>query len=303
MKRIYTILFGVSVALTLASIALVAVYGLNFGVDFRGGSVLELKFAKNIPTTDRVSEVLRSTAIPALAEMTLSSSESGVMVLRAGQLTQPEHERVMNALIGAFKASEVSQVRFDSIGPSVGAELKTKSLKAIILVLLAVVVYIALVFRAMRRVLSPWVMGLAAIVALAHDVIIPLGLFAWLGHAHGVQISAVFIAAILTILGYSVSDTVVVFDRVRENILRGSQESFAQLVHRSIMQTLGRSINTTLTVLISLIAIYLFGGESIRMFALALIVGIGLGAYSSIFVASPLLVWFGTARSSGGVGK
>jgi preprotein translocase subunit SecF len=303
MKRIYTILFGVSVALTLASIVLVAVYGLNFGVDFRGGSVLELTFAKNIPTTDRVSEVLRSTAIPALAEMTLSSSESGVMVLRAGQLTQPEHERVMNALIGAFKASEVSQVRFDSIGPSVGAELKTKSLKAIILVLLAVVVYIALVFRAMRRVLSPWVMGLAAIVALAHDVIIPLGLFAWLGHAHGVQISAVFIAAILTILGYSVSDTVVVFDRVRENILRGSQESFAQLVHRSIMQTLGRSINTTLTVLISLIAIYLFGGESIRMFALALIVGIGLGAYSSIFVASPLLVWFGTARSSGGVGK
>ena len=135
-------------------------------------------------------------------------------------------------------------------------------------------------------------MGVAAIIALLHDVVIPTGVFAWLGHAHGVEISAVFVAAVLTILGYSVSDTVVVFDRVRENVIKGgSKEDFGLTIHKSVMQTLTRSINTTLTTLLSLIAIYLFGGESIRYFALALIMGIFFGAYSSIFVASPVLVW------------
>ena len=135
-------------------------------------------------------------------------------------------------------------------------------------------------------------MGLAAIVALVHDVVIPTGAFALLGHFYGVEISAVFVAAALTVLGYSVSDTVVVFDRVRENVLKGGvKEDFGAIVHKSIMQTLIRSLNTTFTTLLSLVAIYLFGGESIKYFALAMIMGIFLGAYSSIFVASPLLVW------------
>jgi len=141
-------------------------------------------------------------------------------------------------------------------------------------------------------------MGVAAILALAHDVIIPIGLFAVLGHYYGVEISAIFVAAVLTILGYSVSDTVVVFDRVRENILRlGASQSLGQVVHLSIMQTLTRSLNTTFTTLFSLLAIYFFGGVSVKFFALALIVGIFLGAYSSIFVASPLLVFFGPKQS------
>ena len=136
-------------------------------------------------------------------------------------------------------------------------------------------------------------MGVAAIIALIHDVTIPVGVFAWLGHFRGIEISAVVVAAILTILGYSVSDTIVVFDRVRENIIRGkTREEFGTVVHRSIMQTLSRSLNTTFTVLLSLVAIYLYGGESIKYFTLALIIGIFLGAYSSIFVASPLLVWW-----------
>ena len=140
-------------------------------------------------------------------------------------------------------------------------------------------------------------MGLAAIVALIHDVAIPFGMFAWLGHYYGIEVSGVFVAAALTILGFSVSDTVVIFDRVRENIIRrGVQDGFGQVVHRSVLQTLTRSLNTVFTVLLSLFAIYFFGGESIRYFALALIIGIFLGAYSSIFVASPLLVWLSRRR-------
>ena len=147
-------------------------------------------------------------------------------------------------------------------------------------------------FRKLSRVLPGWAMGLSAIVALIHDVVIPIGIFALLGHFYGIEISAVFVAAVLTVLGYSVSDTVVIFDRIRENVLRRSKDDFGTVAHKSIMQTLTRSINTTFTTLLSLIAIYLFGGESIRYFSLAMIIGIFLGAYSSIFVASPLLVWW-----------
>ena len=142
-------------------------------------------------------------------------------------------------------------------------------------------------------------MGIAAVLALIHDVGIPVGVFALLGHFYGIEISAVFVAAALTILGYSVSDTVVVFDRVRENVIRyGSKENFGELVHKSVMQTLARSLNTNFTVLLSLFAIYFFGGESIKYFSLSLIIGIFLGAYSSIFVASPLLLLVGKRSKS-----
>jgi len=136
-------------------------------------------------------------------------------------------------------------------------------------------------------------MGVSAVAALVHDIFIPVGVFAILGHFYNIEISAVFVAAALTILGYSVSDTVVVFDRVRENIIRGkTKEDFGTTVHHSIMQTLSRSLNSTFTTLLSLIAIYIFGGETVKYFALALIIGVFLGAYSSIFIASPLLVWW-----------
>ena len=159
-----------------------------------------------------------------------------------------------------------------------------------------VVVYIALVFRGMSRVLSPWAMGLAAVVALFHDLLIPIGVFAYLGYVADVQITAVFVAAVLTVLAYSLSDTVVVFDRVRENLQRGSAAPFAEIVHMSVKQTVVRSVNTSITTLAALIAIWFFGGASLHYFALALIIGIIAGAYSSIFIATPLLVWFSRGR-------
>lgn len=303
MKKVYTIMFGFSVVLVVMSIALLFVYGLNFGVDFRGGSVIEVGFSGERPSLDVIRGTLTEAGLTDRGEGLVQSQvsiatvnytgESGVLI-RTKELSEEEHQNIVAVLQSNFSGLE--EKRFDSIGPVIGSELKSKSITAILLVLAAVIIYIALVFRKLSRTLSPWVMGLAAITALLHDVIVPLGVFAVLGHFYGVEISAVFVAAVLTILGYSVADTVVVFDRVRENIIRGSMvrqaADFPEIAHKSVMQTLTRSLNTTFTTLLSLFAIYFLGGESIRYFALALIIGIFLGAYSSIFVASPLLVWW-----------
>ena len=275
-----------------------AMFGLRLGIDFRGGSVLELEFhppaGGTVPATEDVRTVLR----PKISDFEMSPVGDRGFIIRTHELTEPQHQEVLRTLNSSFPAAGISERQFNSIGPVLGNELKNKSIVAIILVLLAVIIYIAFVFRKIGRTTSPWAMGLAAIIALVHDVIIPTGVFAILGRYYGVEITAVFLAAALTILGFSVSDTVVIFDRVRENILRGDSPrveagkgSFGAIVHRSVMQTLTRSLNTVFTVLLSLFAIYFFGGESIKYFSLALIVGIFLGAYSSIFVASPLLVW------------
>jgi preprotein translocase subunit SecF len=226
----------------------------------------------------------------------VSTAGAQSLIISAAELTEADHQALLAAVNAAFKNNQPRESQFDSVGPAIGNELKSRSMWAIILVLLAISIYIALMFRAMRRVLSPWALSFATMAALAHDVLIPIGLFAVLGHWGGVEINAVFVAAILTIMGYSISDTVVVFDRVRENILRGVKGTFPEVVHLSIMQTLARSIATNITTLLSLVAIYFFGGSSIRYFALALIVGIFSGAYSSIFVASPILVWLGVTK-------
>lgn len=283
-------MFWVSISLALLAVVAIFTYGLNFGVDFKGGTVMEIDFSPPAgggrPEISAIQEAL------AMPNAVVSSSGANGIIIRTTQLTESEHQAILKGLQSKFSGAGLQERKFDSIGPVVGNELKDKSIKAIILVLITIAGYITIVFRRISGVVPAWLMGVAAIVALLHDVIIPTGVFALLGHYYNVEISAVFVAAILTILGYSVSDTVVVFDRIRENVVkRNSKEDFGLIVHKSIMQTLARSINTTLTTLLSLVAIFLFGGESIRYFALALIMGIFLGAYSSIFIASPILVW------------
>lgn len=289
MLRIYTIMFWFSVTLTLAAISALFMFGLNLGVDFRGGSVIEIGFSDNDnrPDLNNIKDMLTAAG---LTDVTVNYTGDGGALIRTRELSEDEHQNFLAVLKNGFSGLE--EKRFDSIGPVIGNELKNSSVTAILLVLLAVIIYIALVFRKLSKTLSPWVMGFAAIGALLHDVVVPLGVFAVLGNVYGVEISAVFVAAALTILGYSVADTVVVFDRVRENIIRGAGGSLSEIAHKSILQTLTRSLNTTFTTLLPLFAIYFLGGESIRYFALALIMGIFLGAYSSIFVASPLLVWW-----------
>ena len=291
MHRIYKIVFFFSVILTLAAVIATVVFGLNFGVDFKGGSILELEFSKDRPAITEVQKALDNSFTD--KEISLSEVGDKGLMLRTGELSETEHQAIIGVINSEFSSSGMIEKRFDSVGPIVGKELEDKSITALVLTLLTIIVYIAFVFRKMSVVLSSWAMGVAAIAALFHDIVIPIGVFALLGHYLNVEVGAIFVAAVLTVLGYSVSDTVVIFDRVRENVIRNrSKESFANIVHKSVMQTLTRSLNTTFTTLLSLVAIFLFGGESLRYFALALIIGIFLGAYSSIFVASPLLVWW-----------
>ncbi len=287
MHKTYTIMFWVSILMVATSVAMIFVFGLKFGVDFKGGSVMELNFKNGRPNVEAINTALAD------KDALLSPFGTNGLIIRTRELTELSHQAILGKLNSAFSSSGLEEKKFDSVGPVIGNELKSKSINAIILVLVSIMIYIAIVFRKLSRFLSPWSLGGAAIIALMHDIVIPAGVFAWLGHAHEVEISAVFVAAVLTILGFSVSDTVVVFDRVRENLIKGgAKDGLGVVVHRSIMQTLTRSLNTTLATILSLVAIYFFGGESIKYFALALIMGFFFGAYSSIFVASPLLVWW-----------
>ncbi len=279
--------------LTVTAILAVAILGLRFGIDFKGGSVMEVVFQGQRPAALELERVV--SAVSGVKNVSVNSAGEKEAIIRLNDINEQVHQNILKAVSDKF--GKVVENRFDSIGPTIGQELKQKSIVSIIILLLTVTVYIAIVFRKLSRVLSPWAVSLAAIVALIHDIVIPTGIFALLGHYYGIEISGVFVAAALTILGYSLSDSVVVFDRVRENVLRiGSKENFAGIVHKSIMQTLVRSLNTTFATLLSLIAIYFFGGESIKYFALALIIGIFSGAYSSFFVAAPILVWFSVKR-------
>ena len=272
---------------------MIAIFGLKLGVDFRGGSVLELFFNTDRPAIKDVAILI--SAVKPVSDVAVTPVGDKNLIVRLNEINEVTHQTILTDLKNKYP--KVVENRFDSVGPTVGNELKNNSIWAVGILLVVISIYIAYVFRKMSRILSSWAMGTAAIVAMFHDVLIPVGVFVLLGRFKGVEISAVFVAAILTIIGYSVSDTVVVFDRVRENVLRfGSKEGFSQIVHKSIMQTLSRSINTNITVLLSLIAIFFFGGENIKYFALALIIGIFLGAYSSIFVASPILVWWSNKR-------
>jgi preprotein translocase subunit SecF len=188
----------------------------------------------------------------------------------------------------------MTEERFTTIGPTLGAELQRKAIAGIIVVLVMIIIFIAWAFRKVSRPLSSWKYGVVAIITLAHDVLVPAGVFAVLGQFMGVEIDLLFLTALLAILGYSINDTIVVFDRIREN-LAGSyrtnmKEGFDQIVGRSLRETFMRSINTSLTTSLVLIALLVFGSPAIFYFALALLIGIIAGTYSSIFIASPLLV-------------
>ena len=200
------------------------------------------------------------------------------------------HQQILAEL---NKANPLTEKSFQYIGASVGQELRNKTELAIFLALVAITLYIAFAFRKVSKPVSSWKYGVASLLALIHDIIVPLGAFSILGHFYNVEITIPIIAALLTILGFSVHDTIVIFDRIRENILRRGMGQFEDTVNLSLTQTLGRSISTVLTVEFVLVSLYFFGGETLKYFALALIIGITSGAYSSIFIASPLLVsWY-----------
>ena len=286
-RKIFFTLSGLLIA---GSIVAMVVFGFNFGIDFKGGSILEVSYANGRPAQDVIKTELDKLNLGAY---TLSPVGNSNYVLKARDITPAEKTSIEQAL-STDQANPAKEESFNSIGPTVGAELRSKALLSIALVVICIVLFITFAFRKVSFPVSSWKYGLATIIALAHDVIIPTGVFIVWSHFYGGQIDLLFVTALLAILGYSVHDTIVVFDRVRENLRLSqsskSKETFEQTVGASVTQTMGRSINTSLTIFLSLVALYFIGGESTKDFAFVLLIGIITGTYSSIFIASPLLV-------------
>lgn len=294
-----TLWLSASFAMFVVAIAAIALWGFKLGIDFTGGSYQELRFNAIRPSVVEVQDTLNGKEVGGLGSLVIQPMGEQEMALRFQDSNEEKHQQVLDALNKLAltklpkgeKAPEklIEEIRFDSVGPSIGQELRQKSVSSITWVLVAIVIYISYSFRRVSKPIASWKYGLTATIALAHDAIITLGIFSWLGHYYGMEINTPFVAAILTVMGYSVHDTIVVFDRTRENLPK-SNEDFAGTVNMSLNQTLGRSLSTSITALLTLVAITIFGGDSIRPFALALTIGITIGTYSSIFVASPLLV-------------
>jgi len=284
--------YAISGIFIVASIIALLLWGLKFGIDFKGGSILEVAYSDNKrPETNQIIDSLKPLK---LNDLRISPVGDNGMNFRFRETDETTHQEIIKILGG-----NIEERRFSSIGPTVGTELKQKSIKAIIIVLFGISLYIAWAFRKVFRPLSSWRYGVVTLMALFHDLVIPIGLFAYLGHFYGVEVGTNFIVALLVILGFSVHDTIVVFDRIRENLKRHASLDFVPLVNQSVNETLVRSISTSFTVLLTLLALYIFGGEILRYFILALMVGIFSGTYSSIFIASPLLVsWFGVLNKN-----
>ncbi|MBI5134479.1 MAG: protein translocase subunit SecF [Candidatus Taylorbacteria bacterium] len=278
--------YAVSAALVIASLYAIFAWGLRPGIDFKGGSIIEVEYGTSTrPTAENLRPKLEALK---LGEYSIRETGSAGYILRTQELSPEAHNAVLAALGGG---AALTEKRFDSVGPILGKEALEKSWMSIVLVLIAIVLFIAFVFRKVSKPVSSWKYGLIAIVALLHDILIPAGLFAALGRFSGVEVDTLFVTALLVILGFSIHDTIVVFDRVRENLrAHGDRKSFDAIVGESIGQTFVRSINTSLTTLIAIAVLYVVGPEATKHFALALLVGITAGTYSSIFLGSPLLV-------------
>jgi len=280
--------YAISGIFIVASVIALLLWGLEFGIDFKGGSALEIVYPdNNRPETNQIINSLKPLN---LNNLKISPVGDKGVNFRFKETDEATHQEIIRIL---KLNNNIEERRFSSIGPTIGTELKQKSIKAIIIVLFGISLYIAWAFRRVSKPLSSWRYGVVTLIALFHDLVIPIGLFACLGHFYGVEVGTNFIVALLVILGFSVHDTIVVFDRIRENLKRYASLDFMPLVNQSVNETLVRSISTSFTVLLTLLALYVFGGESLRYFILALMVGIFSGTYSSIFIASPLLVsWF-----------
>lgn len=278
-KKIFFTIAAVFITVSLAGII---VKGFNRGVDFTGGSLVEIQFPESVPTFDQVQATVKIVQPDAVIQQT---GDRG-FIIRTPELSQDQKDAFLTSIasVGTF-----TETRFNTIGPSVGKELRTKALVSVVLVSIAIVLFIAFAFRSVVEPISSWKYGFIAIIVLVHDVIIPAGYFAWTG----TQVDTLFIVGLLTILGVSINDTIVVFDRIRENLKhhRGKQSvPFRELVGKSITETITRSIMTTVTVLVALIALVIFGPETTKNLALTMFIGMFFGTYSSVFLAAPLLV-------------
>lgn len=279
--------YSAAVVYLFIAIAAIFWYGFKPGLDFTGGALLEVDFSQNRPSTSVVYEALKPMD---LGTIVAQPADEQAMLVRLPFLSVEQHQEVLNRLDELNGTAPIIETRYETIGPSVSSELKSKSISAIILVILGIMLYITWTFRKVSKPIPSWNYGLIVVVALVHDVIVPAGVMAVLGHFLGYEIDTLFVVALLTILAFSVNDTIVTFDRIRENLVRAPQPDFADTVDNSINETITRSLATSFAVLLTMFAVYFFGGETVEHFMLIMIVGMIAGTYSSIFLASPMLV-------------
>lgn len=278
--------FIFSLLIILPGLYYLLISGLKLGIDFTGGVLLEYKFEKNI----NVGELRRIITQEEVEVGQISPAGDNVYIIRTKSLEQDKINKLKVYLNNKF--GEVEERRVENVGPVIGRELSQKALIALLIASLMIVLYIAFSFRRIPKPASSWRFGITAVIALIHDVLVVVGAFAILGKLYNVEVDTLFVTALLTIIGFSVHDTIVVFDRIRENLLKNVGKKFIDVANLSVVQTLGRSLNTSLTVVFVLIALLLFGGETIKWFVVALLAGIISGTYSSIFNATALLVWW-----------
>ncbi|HZX49750.1 MAG TPA: protein translocase subunit SecF [Candidatus Paceibacterota bacterium] len=293
--RLGKIFLALSVVLVGASIVSLAWFGLELGIEFTGGSLLEVRYSQDRPSNAQIQEWLAPLGVQVSSVQPVGANN---VLLRMQDLPEEKHQEVLSALEQGRPQAVVDEQRFESIGPVIGRELTEKSLTLTLVSLLAITLYVTFAFRKVRKPARSWQWSLVALLALVHDVVIPLGTVAFLGHFQGMQITIPVMVALLTIVGYSINDTVVIFDRIRENLLKKTGDSFAHTVAKSLRQTFSRSFNTSFTTLLAVVAIYFFGGATLQPFALTLIVGMVAGTWSSLFLAPVILVkWAGKGAS------
>jgi preprotein translocase subunit SecF len=280
-KNIFLVLTLILVA---GSIAAIAYFGLKPGIEFTGGSVLDIDYKDARPANSVIQGKIADLKLKEVSIYT--TGEKGVTI-RTENLDEAAHAKLLELLAPTGTFEEKS---FQAIGPTVGKELTDKMAVLVMVSLLAMLVYIAIAFRNVPGPVNSWQYGVASFFILCHDVLVPLGVFALLGAFYGVQITIPIITALLTVVGYAINNVIVVYDRIRENLLRDHKASFADISDRALNQTLSRQINTSVATLLPVFAIYFWAGESLKYFALALILGIVTGTYSSVFLASQILV-------------
>ena len=283
-KRKY--FYVISSFLVVASIFMLSVWGLKFGIDFTGGTQMNIRFSQDVPDKNEIENKLANLNLSGLS---IQPGSDNTALLRY----KNSDDEINNLVFEKIKELDENSVQLslDFIGSSISGQLKRNAVEAIALAVIGIALYIAWAFRKVSRPVASWKYGLGAVIALAHDILITVGIFVFLGKIYGIEVGIPFIAALLTIIGYSVNDTIVVYDRTRENLIKSSsKEGFEEIINKSLNETLARSINTSLTVILVLFSLVFFGGSSIRDFSLALLIGIVFGTYSSIYVASALLV-------------
>jgi preprotein translocase subunit SecF len=288
------IFYVFSALLIIASIVSLPIWKLQLGIDFKGGSVIEVRYTTERPATDLIEKNISVVATEiGLGNYVLQSVGDTDYSIKSRMITDKERQQIENAFSDGGNA-KIELKKVNSIGPLIGKEAAQKAFISIILVILCIVLFITFAFRHVSKPVQSWKYGLMAVIALAHDVIIPTGVFSILGHYLGYEVDTLFVTALLVILGFSIHDTIVVYDRIRENLKNDNSDrtkkDFETIVGESVNQTFVRSINTSMTTILALFVLYFLGPEATQHFSLALIIGVGIGTYSSIFIASALLV-------------